>query len=273
MADKRKRYKTDLSNGEWERVRPFVEKEQTNGRPRTTDLREVLNALFYMEHTGCQWDMLPHDLPPGGTVRYWYDKWKVDDTLKLVLEHTNRQVRQAHGREESPSLLIVDSQSVKTAHGGEEVGFDGNKKVKGRKRHLFVDVLGLVFAAIITAANVSDGSQLIPLTEQVEADLPRLQTVLGDGAYGIARYPQKFTARFSDRSQPIKLEISKRPIGVKGFQVIPKRWIVERTNGWNNNSRRLSKDYERTIESSLAFVQIAAIRRNLRKLSSPSNTG
>lgn len=269
----RQKYKTDLSDIEWEQVQPLVEKEQTNGRPREVDLREVVNALFYMEHTGCQWDMLPNDLPSTSTVRYWFDKWKTDETLTLILQKTNRKVRRAHGREESPSLLIVDSQSVKTAHGGDEVGFDGHKKVKGRKRHLFVDVLGLVFAIVITAANVADGTQLIPLTEQVEADLPRFETALGDGAYGLANYPQKFAERFKEREPPIKLEISSKPSGQNGFQVIPKRWIVERTNAWNGNSRRLSKDYERTVESSKAFVQIAAIRRGLRVLSRSSDTG
>lgn len=269
---KRKPYKTDLSDVEWDEIQPLVETEQTTGRPREVDLREIINALMYMEHTGCQWDMFPHDFPPGTTIRYWFDKWKKDGTFTSILSQINRKVRVHYNRDESPSLGLVDSQSVKTAHGGEDVGFDGNKKVKGRKRHLFTDVLGLVFAIIITAANVSDGTQLIPLTEAVEADMPRLEKVLVDGAYGIAGVPAKFIARFGDRSKPIQIEVTKRDKSHKGFKVIPKRWIIERTNGWNGNSRRLSKDYERTAVSSVAFVQLAAIRRGLSVLSRPSPT-
>lgn len=226
----RKPYPTDLSDQEWSQIAHLIDIEQTNGKPREHSLRDVLNALFYMDKTGCHWRMLPHDLPLGNGS-YWFDKWRKDSTLVAVNDHLNRKVRKAHGREEFISLGIIDSQSVKTAH-----GYDGNKKVKGRKRHLLTDVMGLVFAVVITAANVADGSQLIALIEQVEPSHPRLETILADGVYGIANYPAKFKERFQDRE---------KPKGVKGFNVIPKQWIVERTNAWNGNSRRLPKDYEK----------------------------
>ena len=264
-------YPTDVSNEILELIRPFIEIKQTNGRPREDGiLREVVNALFYMDRTGCQWNMIPHDLPPKSTVWYLFSKWKKDGVLKQILDQANRTARVAAGRDESPSLGIVDSQSVKTAHGGDEIGFDAFKRVKGRKRHLFVDIMGLLFAVVVTAANVPDGKILVPLTEKVEAIHPRLEAVLADGAYGIANYPSVFAQRFQDRETPLHLRISKKDPDQKGFKVIPKRWVVERTNAWNGNSRRLSKDYERTVASSEAFVIIAAIARTGRALSTPS---
>jgi putative transposase len=263
----RKAYKSDTSDREWEVVKSLVCIEQTKGRPREVDLREVLDTIFYVEHTGCQWDMLPHDLLPKSTVYDYFVKWDEDSTLDQILALTNRKVRKTKGREESPSLGIIDSQSVKTAHGGDDVGFDGFKKVKGRKRHLITDILGLVLAVTVTAANVPDGQLNVPLSAKAKAEYPRLQTILADGSYGICNYPQKFKEHFGDT---LSLEISSKPPNQQGFHILPKRWIVERTNAWNGNSRRLSKDYERTVGHSEAFVKLSAIRRGLRVLSDPS---
>lgn len=259
----RKAYKTDLTDEQWETIRVFVEVEQTAGRPREVDLREVLNALLYLTHAGCPWDMLPHDLLPKSTVWSYFKKWKQDGTLSRVLEQLNRRVRQAAGRDEEPSLVIVDSQSTKTAHGGEAIGFDGFKKVKGRKRHILTDVLGLVLAVSLTAANVPDGKLLVPLVQQLQRSHDKPLTVLADGAYGIADYPERFQQAFPQ--EHIKLQLTKKDEGQKGFKVIPKRWIVERTHAWNGNARRLSKDYERTITSSMAFIHLAAISRDLKR--------
>ena len=165
--------------------------------------------------------------------------------------------------------MIVDSQSVKTAHGGEMIGIDGFKKVKGRKRHIIADTLGLVWGLLLTAANAADGTQLVPLVKSVEGVSQRLKAVLGDGGYGIANYPRRFVEAFGDR---YKLNISKKPPGAESFVPQPIRWIVERCFAWMVHSRRLSKDYERTVQSSAAFVRIACIRRALRHATAPSQT-
>lgn len=259
----RKAYKTDLTDEQWEAIRVFVEVEQTAGRPREVDLREVVNTLLYLTHAGCPWDMLPHDLLPKTTAWSYFKKWKQDGTLGRILEQLNRRVRQAAGREEEPSLVIVDSQSTKTAHGGEAIGLDGFKKVKGRKRHMVTDVLGLVLAVSLTGANVPDGKLLVPLVQQLQRAPEKPLTVLADGAYGIADYPERFRQAFPQ--EHIKLQLTKKDPAQKTFKVIPKRWIVERTHAWNGNARRLSKDYEKTLTSSIGFIHLAAIARNLKR--------
>lgn len=159
----------------------------------------------------------------------------------------------------------MDSQSVKTAHGGQDIGIDGNKKVKGRKRHILVDKLGLLWTCLLTAANKPDGRALLEMMGSVQ-DLPRLEVILGDGAYGFANFPKAFKKKFEN----ISLQISKRPKGNKEFVPMPVRWIVERCFAWFYMCRRLARDHEKTTESSLAFLQLSGIRRALSLLSTPS---
>lgn len=257
----RKAYPSDMTDEEWEFVKPILPGSKGRGRPRTTDLREVVNAILYIEKTGVQWGYLPRDFPPKSTVWDYFKPWRDDGTLERILEAVNKSVRVLSGREEEPSTAIVDSQSVKSAHGGEEIGTDGYKKVHGRKRHIVTDILGLVFAVIVTSANVMDGKMMIPLIEKAKPMMGRLAHVEADGAYGMINFKDKFKSKYGD---DISLHTSAKDRENKKFEVQPIRWRVERTIGWFVMSRRLSKDYEKTTASSEAWVYISAIRRTLK---------
>ena len=255
------RYTTDLTDEQFALVEPFLPKPKRTGRP-PANLREVLNAIFYLVRSGCQWRLLPHDFPPWSTVHTWYRRWRQDGTWGRINEALRQRVRVAAGRHPSPRSSAADSQSVKTTPQGGERGFDNGKKVSGRKRHLWVDSLGLVLAVLVTAADVHDSRAACDLFHRrLWEELPRLEVVYTDTHY---------TAHYLDEEvfdvAPFRRVVVSRPEGSEGWVKLPQRWVVERTFAWLNRSRRLSKDYEREPASSEAMIQAGMTHLMLRRL-------
>lgn len=255
------RYPSDMNDAEWKLMQPYVDVREHLGSPRIVCLRCVVNALFYKNKTGCQWAMIPHEYPNKSTVYWYFKKWTKNGTWKRINDDFVKQVRKQAGKEESPSLVIIDSQSVKTTHIGGDVGYDGGKNVHGRKRHVAVDTLGLFLLVVVTAASVLEANSAELLGPKMEGNFPRLKKILVDGAYKV-----KFIDWFLKHCKWI-VEVAKRPEGAVGFEVIPLRWIVERTFGWYNHFRGLSKDYEYHPEMSESMVYLASIRIMLKRLS------
>ena len=263
MTKSRKAYPTDLNDSEWALIAQEMPETKTTGAPRRHPWREILNAIFYVVRTGCSWRSLPHDFPDWKTVYHYFRQFRKAGRWARLNQKLRVAVRQAAGREAQASALIIDSQSVKSAEGGEQRGFDGGKKVSGRKRNLLVDTQGLLVLAKVTAANVQDvhaGQQTFEALREQPELMARLAIIWADGGYRGA-----LVDWVKDHLHAL-LDIVLKPEGQQGFTVLPKRWVIERTNAWISRNRRLARDYERLVATSEAWIYIAMIRLCLRRL-------
>jgi len=255
-------YPTDLSDAEWTRLRSYLPTLKAEGRPRTHSLRDVLDAIFYVLKSGCHWRLLPHDFPPWSTVYYHFRSFRLKGLWHLILKELHAVERKRVGKDPQPTAAIVDSQSVKTTEeSAHPSGYDAHKNVKGRKRHLLVDTLGLPLSVYVTSADVQDRVGAQCLLAGLKPFVPHLKKIWADGAYTGEKL-----ARWCKERGGWELQIVERSAHAEAFTVLPHRWIVERTLGWLMRNRRLSKDYERKVQSSETFIEVAMIRLMLRRL-------
>jgi putative transposase len=278
----RQPYQTDLTDEQWAVLEPLLLAFENRVRPgpeRTVDLREVVNTLRYLNRTGCQWALLPHDLLPKSTVYDYFAKWRDQGVWQQIVAVLRSQVRQstpqappAEGlREPTPSAACVDSQTVKTTELGGAHGYDGAKKINGRKRHIVVDTLGLLLVVAVTAGNVDDGAGAQQVVGKMQpAAFPRLQTIFGDNKY----HNYEYYAWLEKHSQgKWHMEISSRPADAVGFKPLRIRWVVERTFAWIGRYRRNSKDYEKRTDSSESMIGLSCIGLMLQRLRPPAQKG
>jgi putative transposase len=260
----RAKYLTDLTDEQWQILRKLLPQPSRRGAPQTICRRAVVNAIIYVVRSGCPWRLLPHEFPNWKTVYGIFLGWRNDGTLQKIHDTLRDMLRCRLGRKKSPSAAIIDSQTVKTSEVGGQRGYDAGKKINGRKRHIVVDTLGLILALVVHPADVQDqdGAVLVlGILGRLKERFHRLKVIFGDSAYGRNNLPECVKGAFGWLLQTVL-----RPAKVKGFVVLPKRWIVERTFGWLGRYRRHSKDYERNPASSEAMIYIAMTHIMLRRL-------
>ncbi len=255
------RYASDVSDAEWAQIEALLPVPKRLGRPRTTQMRQVVNAMLYLLTTGCQWRLLPKEFPPFSTVQRFFYRWRDAGLWQTINHFLVMRTREAAGREASPTAGVLDSQSVKTTEAAGPRGYDAGKKINGRKRHVLTDTNGLLVAAVVHQADIQDRDGAPLVLASARYLYPWLRHVFADGAYSGAKLDTAL-----EKIGRWTIEIIKRSDAASGFVVLPRRWVVERTFAWLNRNRRLAKDFEATLESALAWLFLASVKLLMRRL-------